>query len=57
MYKDETLPQGTNVEDSIKAALKQRDCDECLQDLKVKGTMWELSPGQVGGIFAATYIM
>ncbi len=57
MYKDGTLPQGMNAEDFIKAALKQKDCVDCLQDLKVKGGMWELSPGQVGGVFAATDIM
>ncbi len=56
MYKGGTLPQGMNAIDAIQA-LKQKVCVNCLKALKVKGRMWELSPGQVGGVLAAVDIM
>ncbi len=55
MYNDAVLPQGMSAKDVIEA-LKQNECIDCLQDLKVKGGIWELSPSQVGGVLVATDI-
>ncbi len=53
---DGKLPIGSNALDAIQA-LKRDVCVNCLQTLKVKGGVWELSPDQVGGVLSTIDIV